>query len=110
MYCICSVHVYTGPRSALLGPPGPPPEFPPHDGMGPPPPRGGPGGFGGPPPHDDFHRGPPGDGGHPSMGPPSEDPGELLSSLFECCSLDRPHLYESALHIIRYMCMCRGVG
>ena len=70
-----------GQRRALLDPPGPPPGmgpgpvFPPHDGMGPPPPRGGPpGGFGGPPLPDDYRRGPPGppgDPSHHSMGPPS---------------------------------------
>ena len=26
---------------------------------------------------------------------------ELLSFLFECCTSEQPHLYESALHIIR---------
>ena len=28
--------------------------------------------------------------------------GEILHFLFECCNLEQPQLYESALHIIRY--------
>ena len=77
MKCV-SLRVILGPRRALLDPPGPPPGiqgpgFPPHEGLGPPPPRGGPpGGFGGPPPGDDmsFRRGPGGDSGPPPPGGP----------------------------------------
>ena len=66
-----------------MDPPGPPPGlqgpgFPPHEGMGPPHPRGGPGGYGGTLPPEDigYGRGPPptgrgipGESGPPPVGP-----------------------------------------